>query len=94
MAKFLSYDIFESDLYKVQNDADLKYLLLQTTKKSVLVLNFMDAIFSSYSDERIMVFTMNSKENVGASILRTHDHDHKLELQEQSRRGIREVKNS
>lgn len=90
MAKFLSYDVYEINLHKVRNDADLKYLLLQTTKKSLLViedldrhledkstalslsgvLNFMDGIFSCCGEERVMVFTMNSKENVGASILR------------------------
>ncbi|KAI3473836.1 hypothetical protein Pfo_027993 [Paulownia fortunei] len=90
MAKFLSYDIYEINLHKVQNDADLKYLLLQTTKKSILViedldryleekstalslsgiLNFMDGIFSCCGEERVMVFTMNSKENIGACVLR------------------------
>ncbi|KAL0358852.1 UNVERIFIED_CONTAM: AAA-ATPase [Sesamum angustifolium] len=90
MAKFLSYDIYEINLHKVENDADLKYLLLQTTKKSILViedldryltekstavslsgiLNFMDGIFSCCGEERVMVFTMNSKDNVGACLLR------------------------
>ncbi|KAK4403694.1 AAA-ATPase [Sesamum angolense] len=90
MAKFLSYDIYEINLHKVENDADLKYLLLQTTKKSILViedldrymtekstavslsgiLNFMDGIFSCCGEERVMVFTMNSKDNVSACLLR------------------------
>ncbi|XP_057775081.1 AAA-ATPase At2g46620-like [Salvia miltiorrhiza] len=92
MAKFLSYDVYEINLHKVRNDADLKYLLLQTTKKSLLViedldrhledksmelslsgvlnLNFMDEIFFCCGEERVMVFTMNNKENVCASILR------------------------
>ncbi|KAK4489765.1 hypothetical protein RD792_000402 [Penstemon davidsonii] len=90
MAKFLSYDIYEIDLHKIANDSDLKYLLLQTTNKSLLViedldrylrekstavsvsgiLNFMDGIFSCCGEERVMVFTMNSKENIDANILR------------------------
>ncbi|GFP93681.1 probable mitochondrial chaperone bcs1 [Phtheirospermum japonicum] len=91
MAKFVNYDIYEINLQKVQNDADLKYLLLQTTKRSVLViedldryldekstapislsgiLNFMDGLFSCCGEERLMVFTMNGKENVGACALR------------------------
>ncbi|KAL8519559.1 hypothetical protein ACS0TY_010475 [Phlomoides rotata] len=90
MAKFLSFDVYEVNLNKVQNDADLKYLLLQTTKKSVIVLedldryldekstalslsgilNFMDGIFSCCGEERVMVFTMNSKENISACLLR------------------------
>ncbi|KAI3457964.1 hypothetical protein Pfo_014627 [Paulownia fortunei] len=90
MAKFLSYDIYEINLHKVANDSDLKYLLLQTTNKSLLViedldrylgekstavslsgiLNFMDGIFSCCGEERVMVFTMNSKEIIDPSILR------------------------
>ncbi|XP_057775086.1 AAA-ATPase At2g46620-like [Salvia miltiorrhiza] len=90
MAKFMSYDVYEINLHNVRNDADLKYLLLQTTKNSLLViedldrhledksmelslsgvLNFMDEIFFCCGEERVMVFTMNNKENVCASILR------------------------
>ncbi|KAG8390439.1 hypothetical protein BUALT_Bualt01G0083500 [Buddleja alternifolia] len=90
IAKFMSYDIYEINLHNVQNDADLKYLLLQTTGRSLLViedldrylaekstavspsgiLNFMDGIFSCCGEERLMVFTMNSKENIDTCILR------------------------
>lgn len=90
MAKSLSFDVYEVNLNKVQNDADLKYLLLQTTKKSIIVLedldryldekstalslsgilNFMDGLFSCCGEERVMVFTMNSKENISACLLR------------------------
>ncbi|PIN16549.1 AAA+-type ATPase [Handroanthus impetiginosus] len=90
MAKFLNYDIYEFNLHKIANDSDLKYLLLQTTTKSLLViedldrlleekstalsesgiLNFMDGIFSCCGEERVMVFTVNSKENIDANILR------------------------
>ncbi|CAA2965870.1 AAA-ATPase At2g46620-like [Olea europaea subsp. europaea] len=87
MAKFLSYDIYEIDLNKVANYSNLKNLLLQTSNKSLIViedldqylgktsaavnlsgiLNFMDGISS---EERIMVFTMSSKENIDQNILR------------------------
>ncbi|XP_073292874.1 AAA-ATPase At2g46620-like [Primulina huaijiensis] len=90
MAKFLGYDIYEIDLHRITSDSDLKYLLLQTTNKSLLVvedldrylgekltalslsgiLNFMDGIISSCGEERVMIFTMNSKENIDASFLR------------------------
>ncbi|KAL0400563.1 UNVERIFIED_CONTAM: AAA-ATPase [Sesamum latifolium] len=90
MAKFLSYDIYEINLHKVANDSDLKYLLLQTTNKSLIViedldrylgekstalsssgiLNFMDGIFSGCGEERVMLFTMNSKEKADPNILR------------------------
>ncbi|PIN21404.1 AAA+-type ATPase [Handroanthus impetiginosus] len=90
MAKFLNYDIYEINLHNVQNDADLKYLLLQTTRKSILViedldrylaekstavslsgiLNFMDGIFSCCGEERVMVFTMSSKDAIDPYLLR------------------------
>ncbi|KAK9056108.1 hypothetical protein SSX86_027196 [Deinandra increscens subsp. villosa] len=91
MAKFLSYDVYEIDLSKVVDDSDLKMLLLQTRKKSLIVvedldrfissnspavsltgmLNFMDGILNSCcGDEKLMVFTMSSKEKIDSAILR------------------------
>ncbi|KAI3711486.1 hypothetical protein L2E82_41603 [Cichorium intybus] len=91
MAKFLSYDVYDIDLLKIKDDSDLKMLLLQTTSKSLIVvedldrfissnskavslsgiLNFMDGILnSSCGDEKLMVFTMNSKEKIDPAILR------------------------
>ncbi|KAF8033558.1 hypothetical protein BT93_D2220 [Corymbia citriodora subsp. variegata] len=91
MANFLGYDVYDIDLSKVKDDSDLKVLLMDTTSKSVIVmedldrflaskstalsvsgiLNFMDGILSSCcAEERIMVFTMNSKEHIDPAILR------------------------
>ncbi|CAK9319181.1 unnamed protein product [Citrullus colocynthis] len=91
MANFLSYDVYDIDLFKVSDDSDLKFLLLQTTSKSIIVvedldrfliekssalslsalLNFMDGILTSCcAEERVMVFTVNSKEQVEPAILR------------------------
>ncbi|XP_028078649.1 AAA-ATPase At2g46620-like [Camellia sinensis] len=93
MAKFLCYDVFDVDLFRVTDDSDLKMLLLQTTSKSIIViedldrfmaekeksttvtlsgvLNFMDGLVSSCcGDERVMVFTLNNKEQIDSSILR------------------------
>lgn len=91
MANFLGYDVYDIDLSKLKDDSDLKLLLMDTTAKSVVVmedldrflaskstalslsgiLNFMDGILSSCcAEERIMVFTMNSKEHVDAAIMR------------------------
>ncbi|XP_047327473.1 AAA-ATPase At2g46620-like [Impatiens glandulifera] len=91
MAKFLSYDVYHIDLSKIQDDSDMKMLLLQTTPKSIILiedldrylaeksasglslssmLNFMDGIFSCCGEERIMIFTMNCKEQTDPSILR------------------------
>ncbi|CAN1157088.1 AAA-ATPase At2g46620 [Linum perenne] len=94
MANFLSYDVYEIDLSRVRDDSDLRTLLLQTTSRSVIViedldrflteksksstavtmagmLNFMDGVLNSCAaEERIMVFTMNSKDLIDPTILR------------------------
>ncbi|CAF2049068.1 unnamed protein product [Brassica napus] len=91
MASFLNYDVYDIDLSKVEDDSDLKMILLQTTCRSVIViedldrflsvkstalsvsgvLNFTDGILSSCAaDERIMVFTMTSKEQIDPAVLR------------------------
>ncbi|XP_009794987.1 AAA-ATPase At2g46620-like [Nicotiana tabacum] len=91
MANFLNYDVYDVDLSRVSDDSDLKLLLLQTTNRSLIViedldrlineklittsfsglLNFMDGIVNSCcGDEKIMVFTMNSKEHIDPAMLR------------------------
>lgn len=95
MAKFLSYDIYDIDLSRVDSDTDLKMLLMQTTSRSVIVvedldryvserprstagvslslsgvLNFMDGIVSCCGKERVMVFTVNSKDQIDPTVLR------------------------
>nr|GMD56651.1 AAA-ATPase At2g46620-like [Ipomoea batatas]GME12759.1 AAA-ATPase At2g46620-like [Ipomoea batatas] len=42
MAKFLGYDVYDIDLAKVSDDSDLKMLLLQTTTKSLIVIEDLD----------------------------------------------------
>ncbi|CAL9008913.1 unnamed protein product, partial [Prunus brigantina] len=90
MARFLSYDVYDIDMSKVYDDSDLKMLLLQTTSKSLIVvedldrflmdkstavslsglLNFMDGIVSSCGEERVLVFTMNGKDQVDQLVMR------------------------
>ncbi|EOY23657.1 P-loop containing nucleoside triphosphate hydrolases superfamily protein, putative [Theobroma cacao] len=90
MARFLSFDVYDVDLSKVSDDSDLKMLLLQTTSRSMIVvedldrflmeksrnvslsgiLNFMDGIVSCCGEERVLVFTMNSKDQVDQAVLR------------------------
>ncbi|PSS32972.1 AAA-ATPase [Actinidia chinensis var. chinensis] len=90
MAKFLCYDVYDINLSNVVDDSDLKMLLLQTTNKSLIViedldrylaekstavslsgiLNFMDGIFSCCGEERVMVFTMNVKDQIDPTVLR------------------------
>ncbi|KAK4366016.1 hypothetical protein RND71_013896 [Anisodus tanguticus] len=98
MANFLNYDVYNIDLSKVSKESDLKVLLLQSTSKSLIViedldsylcnksatlslsaiLNFMDGIFSCCGDERIMIFTMNSKDQIDLTVLRPGRIDHHI----------------
>jgi chaperone BCS1 len=90
MAKFLSYDVYDIDLSRISSNSDLKMLLLQTTNKSMIVmedldrylmnkskslslsgiLSFMDGLVSCCGEERVMVFAMNSKDQIDPAILR------------------------
>ncbi|XP_065863119.1 AAA-ATPase At2g46620-like [Euphorbia lathyris] len=42
MARFLNYDVYEIDMSKVSDDSDLKMLLLQTTSRSIIVIEDLD----------------------------------------------------
>ncbi|XP_031258595.1 AAA-ATPase At2g46620-like [Pistacia vera] len=84
MARFLCYDVYDIDLSRVSDDSDLKMLLLQTTSRSLILIegldkflseksravslsgifNFMDGIISCCGEERLMVFTMNDKDQI------------------------------
>ncbi|VVB03526.1 unnamed protein product [Arabis nemorensis] len=49
MANFLDYDVYDIDLSKVEDDSDLKMLLLQTRSKSVIVIEDLDRFLSTKS---------------------------------------------
>lgn len=49
MAKFLSYDVYDIDLSKVLDDSELKMLLLQTTSKSMIVIEDLDRFMTEKS---------------------------------------------
>lgn len=49
MAKFLRYDIYDIDLSKVVNDSDLKLILMQTTRRSMIVVEDLDRYLSEKS---------------------------------------------
>lgn len=92
MANFLHYDVYDVDLSRIHGDSDLKFLLMETTAKSIVVVenldrfleaesspavsatgiqSFMDGILSACcGEERVMVFTMNSKESADPRLIR------------------------
>ncbi|XP_016743682.2 AAA-ATPase At2g46620 [Gossypium hirsutum] len=49
LANFLSYDVYDIDLSKVSDDSDLKLLLLQSSAKSVIVIEDLDRYLSEKS---------------------------------------------
>ncbi|KAK1431614.1 hypothetical protein QVD17_08096 [Tagetes erecta] len=49
MAKFLRYDIYDIDLSKVVSDSDLKLILLQTTRRSMIVVEDLDRYLNEKS---------------------------------------------
>jgi hypothetical protein len=49
MTNFLSFDIYDIDLLKVMNDSDLNYVLLQTTSKSIIVVEDLDRFLTEKS---------------------------------------------
>jgi chaperone BCS1 len=42
VANFLSFDVYDIDLSKVMNDSNLNFVLLQTTSKSIIVVEYLD----------------------------------------------------
>ncbi|KAK4789672.1 hypothetical protein SAY86_016976 [Trapa natans] len=44
MAKLLRYDVYDIDMSRVRDDSDLKLLLMQTTAKSIVVIEDLDRL--------------------------------------------------
>jgi len=42
MANFLSFNVYDIDISKVMNDSNLNFVLLQTTSKSIIVVEDID----------------------------------------------------
>ncbi|VVB06556.1 unnamed protein product [Arabis nemorensis] len=55
MANFLNYDVYDIDLSKVLDDSDLKMILLQTTSRSVIVIEDLDRFLSSKSTNSLTI---------------------------------------
>ncbi|XP_031268015.1 AAA-ATPase At3g50940-like [Pistacia vera] len=100
MANYLKFDIYDLELTTVRSNSELRYLLVSTGNRSILViedidcstdlknrqsgvcndndsnltlsglLNFVDGLWSSCGNERIIVFTTNHKERLDPALLR------------------------
>ncbi|KAJ8760814.1 hypothetical protein K2173_021852 [Erythroxylum novogranatense] len=49
MSRFLSFDVYDIDMSKVSDDSDLKMLLLQTTNRSLIVVEDVDRYLAEKS---------------------------------------------
>ncbi|KAG7565226.1 P-loop containing nucleoside triphosphate hydrolase [Arabidopsis suecica] len=108
MANHLNFDIYDLELTAVNNNSELRRLLIATANRSILIvedidcslelkdrtsdeppresddvedprykrvtlsglLNFIDGLWSSCGDERIIIFTTNYKDKLDAALLR------------------------
>jgi hypothetical protein len=49
MANFLSFNVYDIDLSKVMNDSNLNFILLQTTSKSIIIVEDLDRFLTEKS---------------------------------------------
>ncbi|KAH6755248.1 cytochrome BC1 synthesi [Perilla frutescens var. hirtella] len=76
MANYLNFDVYDLELTDIRANSDLRRLLIATANRSILVvtlsglLNFIDGLWSSCGDERIIIFTTNHKEKLDPALLR------------------------
>uniref|UniRef100_A0A2N9ESS2 AAA+ ATPase domain-containing protein n=1 Tax=Fagus sylvatica TaxID=28930 RepID=A0A2N9ESS2_FAGSY len=75
MANHLKFDIYDLQLTDIHNDNELRSILLKTNNRSIVftlsgLLNFIDGLWSSCGDERIIVFTTNDMEKLDKALLR------------------------
>jgi hypothetical protein len=49
MTSFLSFDVYDIDLSKVMNDSNLNFVLLQTTSKSIIIVEDLDRFLTKKS---------------------------------------------
>ncbi|KAL0379210.1 UNVERIFIED_CONTAM: AAA-ATPase [Sesamum radiatum] len=86
IANYLRFDVYDLELTSVYSNSELRRILLCTNSKSILViedidcstaqltlsglLNFIDGLWSTVGDERIIIFTTNHKEKLDPALLR------------------------
>ncbi|GMN20400.1 hypothetical protein TIFTF001_043077 [Ficus carica] len=78
MANYLKFDVYDLELMKVRSNLELKRLVTFMANRSILVvddvtlsglLNFLDGLWSSCGEERIIVFTTNHKDHLDPALL-------------------------
>ncbi|KAL9225421.1 hypothetical protein vseg_001350 [Gypsophila vaccaria] len=67
MTKHLSYDLYDLDISRMSNGTDLKTLLLQTTRKSVILVENLDMYLMGNSNSVSLTEVMNFMDGVVSS---------------------------
>uniref|UniRef100_A0A2N9IB00 AAA+ ATPase domain-containing protein n=1 Tax=Fagus sylvatica TaxID=28930 RepID=A0A2N9IB00_FAGSY len=74
MANYLKFDIYDLELTSISCNSDLRKFTLSG------LLNFIDGLWSSCGDERIIVFTTNDKDQLDPALLRPGRMDKRIEM--------------
>ncbi|PWA93037.1 ATPase, AAA-type, core [Artemisia annua] len=80
MANLLEYDIYDLELTSVQDNTDLRKLLIRTSITLSGLLNFIDGLWSACGSERLIVFTTNHIEKLDPALIRRGRMDMHIEL--------------
>ncbi|KZV47919.1 hypothetical protein F511_33650 [Dorcoceras hygrometricum] len=81
MANYLKFDVYDLELTDLTRNSELRRLLLETSSSSREeeascrvtlsgLLNFVDGLWSSCGDERLIIFTTNHVEKLDPALLR------------------------
>ncbi|KAF2316218.1 hypothetical protein GH714_041559 [Hevea brasiliensis] len=82
MANLLNYDIYDLELTAVKDNTELRKLLIETSSKSVVVIEDIDCSLdlTACGGERLIVFTTNFVEKLDPALIRKGRMDKHIEL--------------
>ncbi|GJM98664.1 hypothetical protein PR202_ga15693 [Eleusine coracana subsp. coracana] len=90
MANHLRYDVFDLELTRVATNADLRALLIQTTNRSIIVIEDIDCSLH-LTGERVIVFTTNHVDGIDPALLRPGRMDVHVRLDACGPHAVREL---
>ncbi|GJM95638.1 hypothetical protein PR202_ga12404 [Eleusine coracana subsp. coracana] len=88
MANFLDYDVYDLELTAVKSNTELRRLFIETTGRSIIVIEDIDCSVDLTS-ERIIVFTTNHKEKLDPALIRRGRMDMHIEMSYCSFEGLK-----
>ncbi|KAJ0104783.1 hypothetical protein Patl1_17890 [Pistacia atlantica] len=88
MANLLNYDVYDLELTAVKDNTELRKLLIETTSKSIIVIEDIDCSLD-LTGERLIVFTTNYVEKLDPALIRRGRMDKHIELSYCSFKGFK-----